>query len=447
MDEPSVSETNLFDSFSEDEIHDFEENIIDVIEHVLENEVIHQSNPNSFSLFVQKIVEYFYQDWIHSETYTEDDYEDIYEYIEEFFTQFLETIEHEFPPRQSINTQPQMLTSDQKQEIAQKIGDLQCKYQPAQRTEAWYEYRHNLITASNIYKTLGSDSQRNSIIYEKCKPFTANKINYFSQDPRQWGTICEPISIMLYEHLYSTQVADFGCIQHAKYPCIGASPDGINVDPTSDRFGRMIEVKNIVNREITTVPKEEYWIQMQVQMETCDLDECDFIETRFKAFDSEEAFYEDTSDHQKGVYMCFVENIRQTVSHVIPGANDNNIKTIYLTGNSEGVPKYVYMPLDIECNKPEIDTWIQQQKMNLRSTHTLYSVHYWYLDEFSCILVKRNRLWFQAALPKILETWDIIEQERKTGYEHRAAKKRTSSIDILVPETATPDTSMMRNIV
>jgi hypothetical protein len=105
------------------------------------------------------------------------------------------------------------------------------------------------------------------------------------------------------------------------------------------------------------------------------------------------------------------------------------------------------MPLDIECNKPEIDAWIQQQKMNLRSTHTLYSVHYWYLDEFSCILVKRNRLWFQAALPKILETWDIIEQERKTGYEHRAAKKRTSSIDNLGPETASPDTSMMRNIV
>ena len=435
----SESETNFFDSFTEKELHDFEENMIDVIETVLENEMIHQSNPNSFSMFVHKIVEYIYQDWIHSDTCTENDYEDIYEYIEELFTQFLETIENEFPPRQSINTQPNMLTTEEKMEITQKIGDLQCKYQPAQRTEEWYEYRHNLITASNIYKTLGTDSQRNSIIYEKCKPFTVHKINHFSQDARQWGTIYEPISIMLYEHLYGTSVADFGCIQHATHSCIGASPDGINVDSSSDRFGRMIEVKNIVNREITAIPKEEYWIQMQVQMETCDLDECDFIETRFKAFDTEEAFYEDTSENQKGVYLCFVENIKST--------SDNNIKTIYLGDNHNGPPKYVYMPLDNECNRENVQTWIQQQKLELRTTHALYSVHYWYLDEFHCILVKRNRLWFQAALPKILETWNIIEEERKTGYEHRAAKKRSSSIDNTVSETVHPDPSMMKNIL
>ena len=29
------------------------------------------------------------------------------------------------------------------------------------------------------------------------------------------------------------------------------------------------------------IPKKEYWIQMQLQMEVCDLDECDFLETRF----------------------------------------------------------------------------------------------------------------------------------------------------------------------
>ena len=43
----------------------------------------------------------------------------------------------------------------------------------------------------------------------------------------------------------------------------------------------MLEVKNIYNREIRGIPKEEYWIQMQIQMETCDLDICDFLETRF----------------------------------------------------------------------------------------------------------------------------------------------------------------------
>ena len=29
----------------------------------------------------------------------------------------------------------------------------------------------------------------------------------------------------------------------------------------------MLEIKNPVSREITGIPKEEYWIQMQLQME------------------------------------------------------------------------------------------------------------------------------------------------------------------------------------
>jgi hypothetical protein len=46
-----------------------------------------------------------------------------------------------------------------------------------------------------------------------------------------------------------------------------------------------------VNREITGIPLEAYWIQMQVQMEVCDLDECDFFETQFKEFDTSEEFF------------------------------------------------------------------------------------------------------------------------------------------------------------
>jgi flagellin-specific chaperone FliS len=88
---------------------------------------------------------------------------------------------------------------------------------------------------------------------------------------------------MIYEHMYQTKIDDFGCIQHPENDFIGASPDGINIDLSNkERFGRMLEIKNIVNREITGIPKEEYWVQTQVQMETCNLDECDFVETRFK---------------------------------------------------------------------------------------------------------------------------------------------------------------------
>ena len=80
---------------------------------------------------------------------------------------------------------------------------------------------------------------------------------------------------------------------HPKYPYIGASPDGINVDSTSGLYGRMLEIKNPTTREITGIPKEEYWVQMQLQMEVCGLNHCDFLETKFSVYETKEQFDED----------------------------------------------------------------------------------------------------------------------------------------------------------
>ena len=114
-----------------------------------------------------------------------------------------------------------------------------------------------------------------------------------------WGQKYEPLSVKIYEHTYNTKVEDFGCIQHEIYTFLGASPDGINVDPTSQRYGRMLEIKNIVNREIDGIPKKEYWIQMQLQMEVCDLDECDFLETKFTEYEDIQAYTKDTLDYSE----------------------------------------------------------------------------------------------------------------------------------------------------
>ena len=46
-----------------------------------------------------------------------------------------------------------------------------------------------------------------------------------------------------------------------------ASPDGINIKADSPYYGRAVEIKNPVSREITGIPKKDYWIQMQIQME------------------------------------------------------------------------------------------------------------------------------------------------------------------------------------
>lgn len=412
-----ISQESFIDKMSAEEIEDLEEFLYEITDELFEDEIINMSKPNFEELITDNIKNHFREEWLDQGICNEAELEEIYEYIDTFLDRIFETFETEIPKRQYFDTTPPMSSSPSRDDrILKQIENLREVPQPEQKSKEWYEFRYNLITASNVYKLLGSESQRNSLIYEKCKPFSIDNQNYFvnANNARQWGIIYEPLSIKIYEKLYQTKVDEFGCIRHPQYECLGASPDGINVEPSSGRFGRMIEVKNIVNRDITGIPKEEYWIQMQIQMETCNLDECDFIETRFKEFEDSSDFYKfdvDTTsvwNTWRGVFLCFLEKI---VSE--------NEPTSY-------VPRFEYMPMDIPIERELVEEWIETICSKYKDTHTLYTTHYWYLDEFSCVLVKRNRIWFKAVLPKILETWKTIENERMNGYEHRAAKKRAT---------------------
>jgi hypothetical protein len=197
---------------------------------------------------------------------------------------------------------------------------------------------------------------------------------------------------------------DYSCILHPSYPFIGASPDGIVI--SGEKMGRMVEVKNIYNREITGIPLEEYWVQMQIQMETCDLDECDFLETRIKEYETEQSFYDDSLAEYKGVILFF-----------LPKPN-SELET-------EKSPFFEYMPLYISLDKPSIQKWIEDMQEKHRE-YVLYETVYWKLDEYSCIVVDRNNDWFSTVLPKIEATWKMVEAERITGYEHRAPNRRNN---------------------
>ena len=336
--------------------------------------------------------------------------ENIYDYnkaqyiIKNMVCSFFMNNADEFPLRSQFKTNIDSIMKPSY--IKQQLLYLNELPQPEQKTQDWYKMRHELITASNINKIFTSQSQKNSLIYDKCKPYdpdsNARKNNWHATGSLQWGNLYEPISIMFYEFMNNTVISDFGCIVHDKYKYIGASPDGINTDPNSYLYGRMIEVKNIVNRDITGIPKDDYWVQMQIQMETCNLEECDFIETRFKEYDNPDDFFQDTTTKQRGIILCFIE------------------KDII---NSP--PTYVYSNLNMDISKNVIDNWIETETISHSHKFELHKIRFWFLDEYSCVLVQRNKLWFNAALPFIKETWDTILKERNDGYEHRASKKKS----------------------
>ena len=175
-----------------------------------------------------------------------------------------------------------------------------------------------------------------------------------------------------YMNKNTKHVSNFN-ISHSSIPCIGASPDGINVDPSSERFGRMLEVKNIYNRDINGIPKEEYWVQMQIQLETCNLELCDFLETRFLEYGSDEEFYKGTHEY-KGVIL-YMKN----ENHSQENMDQNEIE-------------YVYVLFELK-KKDDIDEYIRQQTTASKS---LIRILYYYLDEMSCVVVRRNKNWFNT---------------------------------------------------
>ena len=407
---------------NEDDMLGIEIDLYENIEEYLYNEIINISSPQFYDELIEDITSVFHDYWTDCGICDEDDYDEVYEIVENLLDVYLDFSKI---PRRSLPYQCIFEEANKNiDEMSKQIDALKQLPQPKQKTKEWYEFRYNLITASNIWKALSSESQRNSLIYEKCKPFNAfisNNSMTNTESAFHWGIKYEPLTIMVYEHMYQTKIDDFGCIKHPEYDFIGASPDGINIDPSNkERFGRMLEIKNIVNREISGIPKEDYWVQTQVQMETCDLNECDFVETRFKEYVSEEDFYSDTEREYKGLILYFV-------------VNTTNMSTQEISENLTNVnaPVYKYMPVDVSCDKETIEEWVQNEKIN-NPELTLFKRNYWYLDEISCVLIQRNKYWFEAALHLMRDTWQTILKERKDGYEHRASKKRIIKNDVFI---------------
>lgn len=138
---------------------------------------------------------------------------------------------------------------------------------------------------------------------------------------------------------------------------------------------------------------------MQIQMEVWDLDECDFLETKFVEYPDSNSFLSEQEDCIKGVISYF--------------------------HRQDGSPFYVYKPLNIK-DEEEINAWeeeiVDKYQNNTNQNEKMVWIKniYWKLEKLSCVLVLRNKKWFQDNVGQIQKIWKIIEEERVTGYEHRA---------------------------
>jgi hypothetical protein len=176
---------------------------------------------------------------------------------------------------------------------ADDIHDLCSRPQTAQHSADWYSQRRNRLTASEFNQIL--DGRRGALLRQKVAPVVegaatdrpfASPVGIAQSDgdmnATTWGHRFESVVRDIYEQELAGpgSVNDsLGRFTHARIPWISASPDGIVTK--GPLAGRLLEIKAPKTRQPGGFVPPEYYVQMQIQMEVCDVDVVDFVEAQF----------------------------------------------------------------------------------------------------------------------------------------------------------------------
>ena len=300
-----------------------------------------------------------------------------------------------------------------------KFDKLRAIILPEQRSQAWFNMRNNKITASDGATALGLNPYqgRYSFIMKKVllDGFKGNEACYH-------GKKYEEVATQIYEYRMNIQTEEFGLIGHKTYDYLGASPDRIcghykldNIHKTK-YVGRMLEIKCPMRRKIKhdgeiidNICPLYYWIQVQLQLECCDLDECDFWQCEIKEYTSRDYFIGDTDANEpfRSKYTGFEKSC---LIELMP-----KFKTYTETTFKDAVyddATFIYPP-KIEMTPYECDMWVSNTiaDIPLNDKYKGYYVNrvvYWKLVTSNNVTIKRDKEWFNKMLPILKQTWDYV---------------------------------------
>jgi putative phage-type endonuclease len=273
---------------------------------------------------------------------------------------------------------------DRVQQLIQTYG------QNDQRTAEWHIKRGEMLTASEIYKALpdATPAQKRELIVSKLTPRPKQE----GPGPRAlvWGTRFEPIAKEIYCKLGGIQIVDTTCIPHPTVSFLGASPDGIIVNPEDRRHGRLVEFKCPISRVFTdeTPVPVAYYHQMQLQLECTQLQTCEYIEFQFKTPTYTE--WKDSTAEYKGFYAVTDD--------------DMNVK---------------YRDLS-DTRDPS--TWRSEVLGDVDD----WDIVYWTLEKYRVKVVEHGKDWLEKNLPSFTEVWNTILEHRKNGTLPENPKDKTT---------------------
>lgn len=295
-----------------------------------------------------------------------------------------------------------------KKDILQKLDKLLKLELPEQRSKEWYELRDTMLTASSLADAVGKGhfKSRDDLLIEKSSLTPPPR---FSSEITEWGVKYEPVATTFYEKLNNLEVLEFGLVPHPNFKIFGASPDGICSEKSpEDYIGRMLEIKCPPKRKFTREVPEHYWMQMQGQLECCNLEECDFLQVKIEEYSNKEEYLEDSNgtsvqgktskDFPKGLVLSFVSY-------------------------KDGETKYHYEYSEFYKSIEEIDEW-SKNIISKTENYDELRYHWWRIERYECTLVLRDRQWWNTVMPEILNFWEDVEHFRSVGNQSLIDKKQ-----------------------
>lgn len=332
--------------------------------------------------------------------------------------------------------------------------------QPPQRSKEWFIQRNRQITASEVASCLflkkeviqaynevfpkavikenakkGANNYENldEYIKKKCKVFYSSNYEPFKDTIYTLhGKLYEPVATRFYCINKRCNINDFGLITHDKLKWLAASPDGITDD------GVMLEIKCPLSRKIdrNSIPFG-YWLQTQIQMEVCNLDQCDFLECEIAQITEEEFFgledivisqglagailekdsdnkvfeYADKSILDKPGYKIFINNEYKKIYYKINNWNIINLK------------RYKTWFKDIKKDLYEVYKRIQKYQTN----EDLYNK---YLESFSGPLYKKSLISLDKKELEVTDDLMTIDIEDITDSDSDEENEDENEIEI-----------------
>lgn len=248
------------------------------------------------------------------------------------------------------------------------FNNLRSIVLPEQRSPEWFAMRSGKITASDGGTVLGKNK------YEAQYNFILKKVlgsTFETNEACYHGKKFENAVTLTYELVNNTKTEEFGLLGHPDYYFLGASPDGICAPVCRDDItpnplvGRMLEIKCPLMRKIKykgdiidTICPIYYWCQVQLQLECCDLDECDFIQCNIEEYINRTEWINDTNSEYD--YKSIKYNLeRGVLLEILPAKlEDNDYKNGIITENVIYDKAIFIYPPKIDMTNDEIDKWI-----------------------------------------------------------------------------------------